>query len=249
MSIKNLFNQFVGSQMSESSKQSIQQGISRFIGGQASGQNPPKVKSNTTGLVGGLTGGIAGGVAAGGIMSLLIANKSARKFAGTAATYGGAAVLGGVAYKMYKNWQYGNTAVGNQASSDLSEAPVEDAMTEDYQLTLIKAMIAAAKADGHIDEEEQKKIFDAVNQMELSPEEKGMLFDMISLPISVNEIASGVTSQAQRAEVYFASCMVVNPDLPAERVYLNSLALALKLPPEFAAQLEKNAHSDIIDAA
>jgi uncharacterized membrane protein YebE (DUF533 family) len=56
-----------------------------------------------------LPGGLAGGVAAGGVMALLMGNKSARKLAGKAATFGGTALLGGLAYKAYQNWQ------GNQS--------------------------------------------------------------------------------------------------------------------------------------
>jgi len=249
MTIKNLFNQFVGTHLSETNKPGISQGVSRFLGGEPANVGHQNTPDTTGKSSSGLASGLVGGLAAGGIMSLLLSNKSARKFAGTAATYGGAALVGGAAYKMYKNWQHGNAVKESTIGQLASEPVVDGAMSEEYQLTLIKAMIAAAKSDGHIDRDEQQKIFTTVDKMELSPEDKGMLFDLLSLPISVEEIARGISNEAQKAEVYFASCLVINPELPAEREHLNRLAVVLNLPPELAQELEQNAHDKIIDAA
>ena len=56
-----------------------------------------KASGGKSSFASGLPGGLAGGVVAGGLVGLLAGNKSARKTAGTAAKYGGAAVLGGLA--------------------------------------------------------------------------------------------------------------------------------------------------------
>ena len=66
--------------------------------------NNPSIGDNLGQLGNMLPRGLAGGAMTGGVMALLLGNKSARKFAGTAATFGGAALLGGLAYKAYKNW-------------------------------------------------------------------------------------------------------------------------------------------------
>jgi hypothetical protein len=50
-------------------------------------------------------------------------------------------------------------------------------LSVDFQLVLIKAMIAAAKADGHINNEEQQRIFNAVDTIQLSYEVKGLVFE------------------------------------------------------------------------
>ena len=55
-----------------------------------------------SGLSNKLPGGLADGAVAGGLMALLMENKSARKVAGKTATYGGATLLVGLAYKAYK---------------------------------------------------------------------------------------------------------------------------------------------------
>lgn len=182
-----------------------------------------------------LPSGLAGGALAGGILSLLMTSKSARKVAGTAATFGGTALLGGLAYKAYRNWQ----------SSQQEQMPVsensftsQDLLQADFQLTLIKAMIGAARADGLIDATEHKRIFDTVFEMNLDSETKALVLDLVRQPVTIREIAAGAETVEQKTEVYLVSCMIIDIDHPGERDWLNNLAYALGLPPELAAQLE-----------
>ena len=227
MSLNNLLNQFMGS----SNASATGNGASS-IGGTLS-----KLTSNS---------GLAGGAAAGGIMALLVGNKSARKFAGKAATYGGAAVLGGLAFKAYQNWQQ------NKHASQPPQASNEQAFiatSADFELTLIKAMIAAAKADGHIDATEQQNIFNAIEQMDLSTEMKATVFDLLRQPISVVDLTRGVDSLEQKSEVYLASCLVIDPDHADEKAHLDRLAIALALPNDLAMQLQWQAQQATQDQA
>lgn len=191
-----------------------------------------------------LPGGLASGAAAGGIMALLIGNKKARKLAGKAAGYGGAAALGGLAYSAYKNWQQKDVTEHHQGNFQPSQhdmiAPPEK-QTPIGEITLIKAMIAAAKADGHLDPEEQARIFEAVARMDLSAESKGRIFDLLSRDISVPELAEAAWNLEQKSEIYLASCLVIEIDHPEERRYLDSLAEELDLPEGLPAQLESQA--------
>jgi uncharacterized membrane protein YebE (DUF533 family) len=185
-----------------------------------------------------IPGGLAGGAAAGGIMALLMSSKSARKIAGSAATIGGAALLGGLAYKAYKNWQYTNASEDVNVDRAFSLRGLQQT---EFQLTLIKAMIAAAKVDGHIDEVEQQRIFKAVDHMELSPETKGLVLDLLRRPITIDEVVKGVTGLEQKSEIFIASCMVLDPDLPVEQIHLSQLASAMRLPYGLAEQLRLQA--------
>jgi len=47
-----------------------------------------------------------------------------------------------------------------------------------------------------------------------------------------------VATPEQGAEVYLASRLAIDPDVPAERAYLDALASRLKLPAELRAQLD-----------
>ncbi len=106
-------------------------------------------------------------------------------------------------------------------------------------------MIAVAKADGNIDAEEQDRIYDAIKKMEFTAEMKGLVFDLIRMDISVQDIASGVSDITQKSELYLASYLVIDPDQMCERIYLDNLAEALDLPMGLAKQLEAQARAEI----
>jgi uncharacterized membrane protein YebE (DUF533 family) len=226
MNMKALFDQFSGNSRSENSPAT---NISDSLG---------KITSQ-------LPGGLAGGAVAGGIMSLIMANKSARKVAGTAAAYGSAALLGGLAYKAYKNWQAGQHDQAPIAENSFTSAEL---LSADFQLTLIKGMIGAAKADGQIDAEEQSRIFKSIDQMDLTTQTKAMVFDLIRHPVSIEEIASGAHTMEQKTEVYLLSSMVIEPDHPAEKQWLANLAESLGLPQDLAAHLQSQARQQLLAA-
>ena len=239
MSIQNLLNQFIGSSHDIHSPVSDTR-YRRYLN---------KLTSN-------IPGGLAGGAAAGDIMALLVGNKSARKFAGKAATYGGAAVLGGLAYKAFQNWQLNSNdhttaeaGTANMPLSDQDAFAINDALPPAFELTLIKAMIAAAKADGHIDTVEQQRIFKAVEQMNLSTETRGMVFDLLRQQISVEDLAKGADSIEQKSELYLASCLAINPDHPSEQTHLDQLASALELPVGLTHELQWQAQKALTHAS
>ena len=198
------------------------------------------IGANISNLTEKIPGGLIGSAAVGGIMELLVNNKSVRQFAGTTATKGGAAILGGLAYKAFKNWQhnprYEPTLEQQTMVEDRFTSP-ED-FTPKFELSLIKAMIAAAKADGHIDATEQQRILQAVQQMDVSAQIKGSVFELLQKQTNVEEITRGVNNMVQKSEIYLASCLVINPDHPAKRQFLDELACALQLPPGLAQQIE-----------
>lgn len=237
MSIKSLFNQFVGNQSGLSSS-SLKQGLEQLVGGSTAHKMKQHSKQSSN-FSGDLGKGVLGGVAAGGIVSLLLSNKKARKFSKKAATWGGAALLGGVAYTAYKNWQDKNSSSHPAPETQPSEGLMVTDTDDNFQLSLMKAMIAAAKADGHIDADEQKRIFEAVEKLDLSSEDKGMVFDLLNAPVSIKDVVNGIEDMGQKSELYLASCLVCGADHPDERRYLDKLSIALDLPHELATDLER----------
>ena len=230
---------------------SLQQLINQFVGNMPSTNqqvNDSSRENPLESIQSSIPGGLAGGIAAGGVMALLMGNKSARKLAGRAAAYGGTALLGGMAYKGYKNWQQNRSVdqISPVNSHDLEQSrntimPNADTDIPPLHLTMIKAMIAAAKSDGHIDANEQQHIFEAVEKMNLPNDEKATVFDCMTRDISVHELAASVTSIDHKAEVYLSSFLAIDPDHPKERKYLEDLASALKLPEGLADHLENQA--------
>lgn len=223
--------------------------LDQFLGGQPSGgvggqlgQLGEAAKQKLD-QAGGL-GSFGAGAATGGLLGLLLGSKKVRKMAGGAAGYGGAAVLGALAMRAYQSWQQGRaapggdtaTATGGDAGFLPTPPPSGNALP--FELALVLGMIGAAKADGHIDAGEQQRIFAEVERRALAPEAKAIVFDALARPVDLSQVTGAVRTPEQAGQLYLACRMVIDPDEPAERAYLEALAYRLNLPPALAHQLE-----------
>lgn len=227
MDVNKLLEQFMGSNR-----------MDHTASGSAQGNNP---------LGEMLGGGFGKGAAVGGLLGLLLGSKKMRKMAGGAAGYGGAAAAGAMAYKAYQNWQQGKQV---QTAPTVMPADFKNidprflpqtagtAAGQNFSLTLIRAMIAAAKADGHIDAQEQTAIFDRVEKLSLDAESKAFVFDALRQPVDVDVLVADVQGIEQASEVYLVSRVAIDIDHPAERAYLEVLAHRLNLPAELVAHLD-----------
>ena len=65
----------------------------------------------------------------------------------------------------------------------------------------------------------------------------------LGAPVDPAEIARGADSPEAAAEIYLASLLVIDPDHPDERRYLDDLAGHLKLAPGLVRELEAQARS------
>jgi len=195
------------------------------------------------------TGGFAGGTAVGGLLGMLLGGRSR---GGGLVSYGTAAAIGALALHAYQAYQRGqavqSTAPMNpdQVQSTPAHtlphaAPAADGGS--FELVLIRAMVAAAKADGTIDATEQQKLFGEVEKLGLDSAAKGYVFDLLNKPVDMESIASAVATPEQAAEVYLASRLTVDPDQAVERAYLDGLAARLQLPGELRAHLDQQAAS------
>jgi len=225
MDFNNLFNQFTG-----------------FIP-----NNVPQKKEASNDALGSLVSnipnGLVGGAAAGSIMALLMGSRSTRGMTAKVAGYGGAALLGGLAYKACKNWQYKNQYPHIETANN--EAPIvydkglvrKSLMTQDLEIKLIKVMIASTKADGHIDASEQRRIFQAIDHMDLSIEIRAALFNLLNKPIDINALTCDVEGIHQKSVLYLAAYLVSEPELPRNKLFMNQLAASLGLPEDLQQQL------------
>ncbi|GAV32790.1 inner membrane protein YebE [Roseomonas sp. TAS13] len=195
-------------------------------------------------------GGLAASGAAGGLLGLLVGGGKKKSGLNRALTHGGAALLGALASRAYENWQKGQAPHQSPLATPQEAERVEQRFLpaakpasdgQPFELALIRAMIAAAKADGHIDAEEQRRIFAKVDEAGLDAEAKGFVFDALAAPAGVSEVAASASTPEQAAELYLASRLAVDPDQPAERAYLEALAHRLKLPEGLAAHLDRQA--------
>src|SRR5690554_2281373 len=142
---------------------SIQQLLQQVLQSGQSLTQEATSKFNKGGASSSALGGFGGGALTGGVLGLLLGNKKFRKMGGSVAAYGGAAALGALALKTYQDWQQKaaeQAAVSNPAQ--IAPQPIQAPATipasqlEDHSRTILAAMIAAAKADGHIGAEERQ---------------------------------------------------------------------------------------------
>jgi uncharacterized membrane protein YebE (DUF533 family) len=102
-------------------------------------------------------------------------------------------------------------------------------------------MIAAANADGVIDEAERDRILDRLDEAPFSPEERDFMAAELSRPRTAEEIAADVDGAEVARQVYLASLLAVEVDTLQERSYLASLAGLLGLDAAVVTELHQRA--------
>lgn len=195
-------------------------------------------KKAGSGGLGGLLSGAGGGALAGGAMGLLLGNKKARKFGGKALTYGGLAALGVLAYKAYGNWQAQQAAAPKGEPQTIDRLPA--AQAEQHSQAILKALVAAAKSDGHVDERERELIEGEF--VKLSGNDRDLqtwLHNELNKPLDPADVARAASTPEMGAEMYLASVMLVDEEHFMERAYLDELARQLRLDPALKTELEQ----------
>ncbi|WP_443693003.1 tellurite resistance TerB family protein [Pseudomonas protegens] len=200
-----------------------QGGLGGLLGGQSGG-------------LGGLLSGVGGGALAAGAMGLLLGNKKARKYGGKALTYGGLAALGVLAYKAYGNWQAQQGAAPRSEPQTLDRLPAQQ--VELHSQAILKALVAAAKADGHVDERERALIEGEFRKLDNDPQLQQWLHSELNKPLDPADVARAASTPEMAAEMYLASVMLVDEEHFMEKAYLDELARQLQLAPGLKAELE-----------
>lgn len=219
-------------------------------------------------IVGGLSksgalNGFLGGAVGGGVSSALMSKKG-RKVGKKAIKVGALAAVGGLAYKAYQQYSQQNSAASSQSTlpnnklnsvsapstsagydfppNHLQQQDFEHVVednNEEGQLLIMRAMITAAHADGHIDDLERQRIFERVNDLELSVEEKATLFDELRNPISVEQLIAQVPDSQTGIEVYAASASAIDLGDHQSKVFLSNLASHLCIPNELVESIHQ----------
>jgi uncharacterized membrane protein YebE (DUF533 family) len=222
-----------------------------------------------SGFLSGLAGGVAGGALTSAVSSKKgrKMGKSALKL-GALAAVGGVAWK---AYQSYsqKNIQQAQMSqqhrhqaatppiaqsayIPSQPQQNLTYSPaaisrqqfahvVEDDNNQSGQMLILRAMIAAANADEHIDENERQRIYQQVDQLDLSVEDKASLFDELRRPLSLQHLVEAVPNSETAVEVYAASLLAIDEQQVASKEYLNRLAASLLIPRELVNALHDQA--------
>jgi uncharacterized membrane protein YebE (DUF533 family) len=214
--------------------------------GQATGQSPDELIGTIRRLI--EENKLASGAALGGLGALVLGTRSGRSLAGAAVKLGGLALIGGLAYKAYQNYQDGKPPLATEKDAkatpqSLLPAPEGTgfearAVTHDAARRYIRAMIAAAAADGRIDHDEQQRILGGLRQSGLDDAAQQFLAAEITSPATVAELASGIASPEEALQVYTAARMAVDPDHAEEHAFLSALAEGLGIDDALIAQVD-----------
>jgi uncharacterized membrane protein YebE (DUF533 family) len=180
------------------------------------------------------------GALAGGALGLLLGNKGLHKLGGGALKYGSAAALGALAYRAYSEWQQQNQGTAPQAAPrTLDRLPAVEA--EQHSRGVLQALVAAAKADGHIDERERGLIQQELAKLADDAQTRQWLQAEIAKPLDPAEVARAATTPELAAEMYLASLLAADRQSFMEKTYLKELARQLRLPPGLKETLERQA--------
>lgn len=187
------------------------------------------------------------GAAIGGLGALILGTQTGRSVAATAAKIGAAALIGGLAYKAYQNYQQGRPLVSG-ATEAPQAAPAgsgfeEEQISNDGALTMIRAMIAAAAADGRIDAAEQQAIIGNLKGAGLDSGAEEFLAQELNSPASIDALAAGAANAQEAIKIYTAARISIDPDTGAEQNFLYNLGARLGLDEELMAHIDAQARA------
>lgn len=196
--------------------------------------------------------GALGGAVASGLLTALM-TKGGRKLAGSTLQMGALAAVGALAYKAWSQYQQGRTQTASAAGGGFSlerlgALAAEQGFIprpgtgahEDLGFLVLRAMIAAAKADGQLDAAEQALISDRLGAATLDPEEQTFLLREFTAPTDIEAVVAAAKTPELAAEVYTASVLVIDEPTPPEQAYLEELERRLGLDPNLAAGIRQS---------
>lgn len=170
-------------------------------------------------------GGLFGGKEKGNILEGLIKG-------------GGLEAVAGVAFNALKNFEKHDQSANQKI--DLTEMGQTGAdHNSDFALTLVCAMIQAAKADGHVDDKERQLIVDKINASGVGQKTAEFLMEELEKPVDIDALVNSVNTDEQKTELYVASRMILDLTKPKNREYLDELMEKLALPVELKQHIEQ----------
>jgi len=173
------------------------------------------------------------GALSGGALGLLLGkNKTTRKLA----TYGGLAAIGMMAYRAYSEHQQ------QQGASNVQPQTVDrlpPAQVELHSKAILQALVAAAKADGHIDTREREAIEGEFTRIDPDSELQQWLHAELEKPLDPREVARAATTPEIASEMYLASLLATDEQNFMERAYLDELARQMGIEEALKLKLQQ----------
>jgi uncharacterized membrane protein YebE (DUF533 family) len=180
------------------------------------------------------TGGIFGSGGLGGIAGTIFGGGAAPGSAAPASSAPSPAPGGGSGPSL------GERLIGALRPHEQPAAQAAAESMEDHKaLLLIRAMIAAANADGEITAVERQRILGKLDEAGADPDDRRIIEQELQQPRSLDALLRDVTDPETAEQVYLASEMAIGAGSPAEKSYLQYLAARLNLPEDRVQELNR----------
>lgn len=211
---------------------------------QATGQSPEDLLAQLKDLI--AKNQLGAGAAAGGLGALVLGTRTGRALAGQAIKLGGLALIGGLAYKALQNYQAGRPLISG--ASQIAPAPSgsgfePNAVSHDAAAAYVRAMIAAAAADGRVDASEQQRILGGLKQAGLDAHAEEFLANELNNPASPAELAALISTEQEAVQLYTAARVAIEDKAEEEHQFLAELAGALGIDEQLAAHIDATARA------
>ena len=187
----------------------------------------------------------------GGLLGGLLMTKRGRRYGKKALKLGGLVAIGALAYNAYQRYKDSNQEeVDDRREPALALAPPPTQsgfLPEDEQarnelaLTLVRAMIAGAKADGVLEPREMELILRRVSEGDFTAEEKAHLMDELHQTPDLDALVEAAGTPQVASEVYIAALMTIDPEEPEKDAWLVNLADRLGLEPGLVQSIHAEA--------
>ena len=173
------------------------------------------------------------------LLAMLLGTRGGRKLVGSTAKLGAVAGLGALAYRAWAN-RHGQD-VTDEAGAETAGYVGDSGIDEPFAEALIRTMVAAAWADGALDQAEHSAIAEALQRSGDDASYRKLLLNEESEADNLAFISNAVRSPNHAAQIYAAAAIVTGDANIAEAGFLGRLADALEIAPSYAAAIQKEA--------
>ncbi len=189
---------------------------------------------------------LGAGAVLGGLGGLLLGTRTGRSVATGAVKLGAIALISGLAYKAYQNYEAGKPLISGAtaaAAAPQGSGFEPEAVTNEGATLIIRAMIAAAAADGRIDDGERQRVLATLGDAAANPEARAFIEKELRNPARPSDLAALVRTREEALQVYTAARIAIEPDSAGEKAFLADLASKLGIEPQLAAHIDATARN------
>lgn len=179
---------------------------------------------------------LAAAGAGGLLLAGLLGTRGGRKIIGGVAKTGAVAALGALAYRTWQGRQ--DPAEGEEVDARAAGYVAQDTQDKQFSEAIVRVMIAAAHADGVLDEVERAALIAEMDRMGASEAERALLTQPMSDDDLYDKIVYSALSPNHAAQLYAAASVVAGVKDEKEKAFLKKLADRLGVDHRHAAAMD-----------